>query len=416
MRSAQRRAFAISVGFFLIGAESLFAGNAPSCGSSDWFVVQQEQRAGHRLSALCQGELDAAEERREAAETELKAVIEASPRSADAYEAHSTLTHFYLRIGRFRDANAQVAAMLASRPAASDVLNVSSLFLLLASIPDLAVASSHPGAVRTHTIDGNVFAPVTIAGYARAYMLDTGLNLSMMSESEARSLGLHPQRSATSVTDISGLSGPAAQIVQVDRLAIGATELRHVPFLVVADTNGAFVGIPAGQQGVLGIQPLLASGTLEFRRDGMLSIGGPAETARRTAPLLFDGAMPLSRIAYRGRPLTVTFDTGATQTTLDPPFAKLYPEVLKRGKRENHTLNGISGSTAQRSVTLPHLKLIFGRQVNLSPATILLDETTAESSTVSANLGYDLMQQAVPFTVDFRHMLIAFPNPSARRD
>ena len=84
---------------------------------------------------------------------------------------------------------------------------------------------------------------------------------------------------------------------------------------------------------------------------------------------------------------------------------------MRRGKSESHLLNGISGSTHQNSVSLPRLQLTFGREVNLSPATILLDETTGSSSYAAANLGYDLMQQARPFTIDFRHMIVVFPTP-----
>lgn len=399
----------IAACFILIGTEPLSPQEASSCGGSDWFAVQQSQRAGRSLSPICKAELDAAEDHREAAQAELNAAIQRSPESADAYAAHSTLAHFYLRIGRFHDANGEILEMLAARPKAPDLQNVRSLFSLLASVPDLAIVAVRPGTVRTHVIDGNVFAPVTVNGFARAYMLDTGLSLSMMSESEAKSLGLTTQTSTTAVSDISGLSGPGAKIVQVDRLSVGGTELRHIPFLVVSDANGAFVGIPPGQHGVLGIQPLLALGTLEFRKDGTLTIGGRTEAGHTGEPMLFDGSMPLSQIVYRGRPLPVTFDVGATQTTLNPPFAKLFPDVVEEGKRTSHTLNGISGTTEQRSVVLPHLKLIFGREVDLSPATILLGETTGTSSYAAANLGYDLMQQAMPFTIDFRDMRITFP-------
>jgi len=361
------------------------------------------------LSTLCRGELDAAEDRREAAEAELRDVIAESPLSASVYAAHSTLLHFYFRIGRFRDANAQMLAMLAARPAAPDLQNVRSLFTLLASSQDLAIVSHHPAIIRTHVIDGNVFAPVTIEGSARAYMLDTGMNLSMMSESEAKSLALKSHSATTAVSDISGLSGSGARIVEVDRLLIGGTELRHVPFLVVDDTNGAFVGIPAGQRGILGIQPLQALGMLGFRRDSTLSIGATTEPASNAIPLLFDGELPLSRVVYHEQQLTVTLDLGATQTTLNPPFAKLFPEVLKEGRSESHTLSGISGNTDQRSVSLPSLNLTFGRQVDLSPANILLDETNGTSAYTAANLGYDLMQQARPFTIDFHRMLVTFP-------
>jgi hypothetical protein len=198
----------------LVGSESALAQDAPSCGGSDWFVVQQNQLTGSsRLSLLCKGELDAAEDNRKAAETALGTVIADSPQSGEAYAAHSTLAHFYFRIGRFRDANDQILAMLVARPTAPDLLNVRSLFALLTFNPDFTIASSAPANVSTHVIDGNVFAPLTIDGSARAYVLDTGLNLSMMSESEAKSLGLTPQTSTTSLTDISGLASSSLRIV-----------------------------------------------------------------------------------------------------------------------------------------------------------------------------------------------------------
>ena len=385
------------------------AQDSSACTSRDWFIVQQARLDGSRLSPICAGELEAAENRRGTAGTRLQAVIAANPHSAAAYAAHSALTNLYLRNGRFREANAQLLAMSAIRPGAPEVQNVSPLFKLLATHPDLVVVSRHTTTVLTHVIDGNVFAPLTVNGAARAYMLDTGMNLSMMSESEAKSLGVNPQSSTTAMTDISGLSGPAARVVEIDHLLIGGTVLHHVPFLVVDDSNGAFVGIPAGQRGILGIQPLLALQTMSFKRDGTLSIGDAAESTPTTAPLLFDGAFPLTRIACQGRPLTVTFDMGATQTTLNPPFAKLFPEVLRGASSEAHKLNGVSGSTYQRSVSFAHLQLSFGREVELSPATVLLDETTATSAYAAANIGYDVMQQARPFTIDFARMLVSFP-------
>jgi hypothetical protein len=404
-----RRHIRLALICFAIAQRPLLAQDASPCGNPDWFAVQQEQLRGKPLSALCQGELDAAADRRSIAEKELNAIIEQAPNSADAYEAHSALAHFYLRIGRFRDAQSQILAMLSAKPSAPDLANVGSLFALLAQFPDLAVSSSGPASVRSQTIEGNVFLPVAVNGIPKSYMVDTGLNLSMMSEAEAAQLGLAPQRSTTRLSDISGLSGPELRIVEVENLVVGRTHISHVPFLVVADTNGAFVGIPAGQHAILGIQPLVALGTLSFQADGMVRIADRAEPAASTAPLLFAGELPLTQIEYEGRALSVTFDMGATQTTLDPPFAKLHPELIGRGTSESHPLNGLSGTTAQRSVSLPSLDFRFGRTVRLAPAIILLEQTTGASAWAAANLGFDLMQQARPFVLDFARMKIGFP-------
>ncbi|HEX3470408.1 MAG TPA: retropepsin-like aspartic protease [Silvibacterium sp.] len=335
-------------------------------------------------------------------------VIHQAPQSTDAYEAHSTLAHFYLRIGRFHDAEAQIRAMLAADPRASNLRNLESLFALLANYPDLTILRSYPDAVHSETIDGNIYAPVRVNGYAGTYMLDTGINLSIMSESEAARLGLTPHSSTATLSDIGGATSAPLQVVEVDDLIIGRTHLRHVPFLVFADANGAFTGVPPSHCGILGIQPLLALGALGFRTDGTLSIASKVETGTTTEPLLFDGEMPLTQISYRDKPLAVTFDVGATQTTFNPPFAKLYPEILRSGVNESHTLNGLSGATEKQSISLPHLSLNFGREVTLAPATILLDQTGGSSAWAAANLGYDLMQQAEPFTIDFRKMRIEF--------
>lgn len=408
-QSPTYRRYTLIACIILLAATHLgFAKRTSSCGDPDWFRVQHNQTVGKKLSLLCKGELEAAENHRRAAEEQLNAVIKQAPNSADAYEAHSTLSHFYLRIGRFHDAEAQVMAMLAAKPTAPDLKNIYPLFALLGQFPNLAVSASHPASIRSEVSDGNIFAPVTVNSFPATYMLDTGVNLSLMSESEATRLGLTPQSSTTTLSDISGTRSAALKVVQVDNLTIGATHLRHVPFLVVADTNGAFTDVPPGHRGVLGIQPLLALGTLGFRSKGMLRIADEIGAGATIAPLLFDGELPLTQIVYQGRSLTVTLDLGATQTTLNPPFAKLYPELLRSGNHESHALNGLSGTTTQRSVSLPRLVVSFGREVKLAPAIILLDQTTGSSAWTAANLGYDLMQQGRPFTINFGQMKIFF--------
>ncbi len=404
----------LMVGLALVLASlRAFSQDASACGYPDWFAVQLAQGQSKALSRLCKGEMDAAEDHRRQAETELNEVIKAAPHSDDAYAAHSALAHFYLRVGRFHDAEAQIETMLAARPNAEDLANVHSLYALLAEHPDMTVHGNRAASVPSQTIEGNVFAPVTVNGSARSYMLDTGLDLSVMSEVEAKSLGLKPKSSTTRLNDISGLAGSAVRVVVVNDLTVGGIHLQHVPFLVVADTNGAFVGIPPDQHGILGIQALVALGRLSFEANGMLKINGKAEPGATTEPLLFVGTSPITQIAYQGRALPVTFDTGATQTTLNPPFAKAFPEVVRSGQSQNHGMNGLSGTTVQRSVSVPRLSLEFGRQVELAPATVLLDQTTGASAWAGANLGFDLMQQARPFTVDFREMKIEFPS---RRD
>jgi hypothetical protein len=386
------------------------------CGSPDWFAVRRDFLERKQLTDLCKGQLDASEGNTTAAESELTAIIHKSPDSEAAYQARSTLAHLYFRQGRFREARTQVDAMAAMKPGAADLQNVQPLYELLATSADLEVVYGQPSTIDSKTIDGNVFAQVVVDGSDVFYMLDCGLNLSMMSESEAARLHLMPQSVGTRMSDIGGKVSAPLSVVFVDKLTVGATHLRHAPFLVVPDTNGAFEGIPQRSRGILGIQPLIALRTLGFEAGGKLRVGGKTRTAAAETPLLFDGEMPLTQIVYQNKSITVTFDSGATQTTFNPPFVKSFPEVLRAGSSGAHTLNGLSGTTETRSSTVPQLVFVFGREIKLSPATILLDETAGSSAWAAANLGYDSMVQAVPFTIDFQGMRIVFERPENKND
>ncbi len=418
MQSAFRpfRLYVIIVSaLFAIAPIQALSQDASSCGYPDWFAVQHAQVEGRHLSPLCKGELDASEDHRSLAERELNAVIAAAPQSAAAYKAHAALSHYYLRIGRFHDSEMQIEAMLADKPNASDLVNMHSLIKILANHPDMTISNADATAsVNTHVMYGNVFAPVTVNGTPASYMLDTGAGFSLMSEAEAAHLRLRPESSTATMNDISGRPGPELKMVVVDDLILGATHLHHVPFMVVADTMGAFSGIPPDQHGILGIPPLVALGKFTFLADGKLVIAGKAEPAISKIPILFEGTAPLTQIRYRDRALTVTLDTGADQTVLYPRFGLLFPDVVQSGKKHSHDLTGISGTTQQQSVSVPRLTLQFGRNVDLTDATILLDKSFGESTGAAANLGFDLMRQAEPFTIDFRTMNIEFSTSGAK--
>jgi hypothetical protein len=164
-----------------------------SCVNPDSFAVRQASLEGKQLTALCKGELDAAEGNVRAAENELGVVIHKAPGSEDAYQARSTLSHVYFRLGRFHEAEAQVGAMAAMKPGAADLRNVRPLYELLVHSPDLTIAYSQPSTIESKMIEGNVFVPVVVNGTAAVCMVDSGMNLSMMSESDVARLHLTSQ-------------------------------------------------------------------------------------------------------------------------------------------------------------------------------------------------------------------------------
>jgi hypothetical protein len=55
----------------------------------------------------------------------------------------------------------------------------------------------------------------------------------------------------------------------------------------------------------------------------------------------------------------------------------------------------------------PSVNLFFGKSVVLSPATVLLRVNTGDSKWTAGMLGFDLISQALPITVDFRKTQIS---------
>jgi hypothetical protein len=95
-------------------------------------------------------------------------------------------------------------------------------------------------------------------------------------------------------------------------------------------------------------------------------------------------------------------------TTLNPAFAKLFPDLVKQGTVKNYKLTGVGGSTEERSSIVPSVGFEFGRPVTLSPATIFLSDEKISHVWAAGNLGFDLMEKALPLTIDFPHMRVEF--------
>lgn len=233
--------------------------------------------------------------------------------------------------------------------------------------------------------------------------MDTGANISVMSDAEATALGLEVVPVETTMDDISG-SKTSLKVALVPDLYIGNTHLKYVGFAVLSHTQPPFDDIPTEQQALLGIQVLRALGSIRVDRSEQVEIGG-RHNSGGASRMAFDDSMPIVEMTTGGRNFAWTFDTGAVRTTLNQPFAAAFPKMAAEGKQKDYKLTGVGGSTQQKSVELQRVLLTLGgKEVVLAPATVLLNQTTGTSKWAAGNLGFDLIRQTVPFTIDFRGM------------
>ena len=247
-------------------------------------------------------------------------------------------------------------AILALRPTDADALGGHPVLAALADTPDQRIAGRHT-AVQLE--DGGL--PFSINGVHATYWFDTGAELSILTESEAKRFGLREHHAAVQVGDVNGTQ-VNTRIAVADELAIGTIRIRHVAFLVLPDDQPPFNGQSPGSRGLIGIPVLLAFSRFVWGADRTFRIG-PESSHKRVphAGLCFDGNHPLVQLEYNNRPLDFALDTGATNTDLYPPFASAFPEFIRSAtKTDSYKMEGVGGAKYMEAATLESLKFSIG--------------------------------------------------------
>jgi hypothetical protein len=334
----------------------------------------------------------------------LGAVIKSRPRSDEAVEAHRVLVSVYLRQGKYREALAQVDAVLALRPGDSDAGDIRPLLATLSEFPDQEVVRRPSTTLKLHD-EG---LPISINGVQGTYWFDTGANYSILSESDAKRFGLAVRAVSTKI----GVSTGArvdSRVAVADELSVGSIRLKHVAFLVFPDDQPPFDEAPQGSRGLIGIPVLLAFQRFVWGSDRRFEID--SKFVRRHVPhadLCFDGNTPVTQIQFENRSLAFVLDTGATNSDLYPPFAAAFPDLIRNSTRtDSYKTGGVGSVKYMDAATLASLHFsIGGFPVVLSPANALLTHTNEASKFFEGNLGIDLLQQAHTTIFDFRAMTL----------
>jgi len=331
-------------------------------------------------------------------------VFSSAPKSDEAIEAHRLLASAFFTHGEYKKALTEIEAILALRPSDADALSDRPVMVVLANTPDQQLIGRH-----TTVALENGGLPFSINGVHAAYWFDTGAELSVLTESEAKRFGLRVSTSALQVGDVNGTQ-VNTRIAIADEVSVGSIQIRHVPFLVLPDDQPPFNEQSAGSRGLIGMPVLLAFETFTWGADRSFEIG--AKASRQNVPsaaLCFDGNRPVVQVVHDGRTMAFALDTGATNTDLYPPFASAFPDLVRSAiKTDSYKTEGVGGAKHLEAATLESLKFrIGGFPTTLKSVGVLLQPTTDASKVFAGNLGIDLLQQAHQTTFDFRTMTLS---------
>ncbi len=374
-----------------------------------WFKLRDAVQA-ERASAFYRGVVAAAFNDVKQAEQNLKSFIESQPESEQASDARAILIYIYQRAGRYGQAVAEIEKALAVKPDDAGLKNARALFGALSQYPEQSVVERRFSRIRYRMKGGNLFIPVKVNQKSANYLVDTGANFSLISEAEAKRLGLTIHGSGGSTMGDAAGAAVDIRIAVADQLTIGRIRLRHVSFFVVPDDQQPFVDLPSGERGVLGMPVLLTLQTLRWKQDGTFEVGfAPGSRKGPKANLCFEGSNLITEGEFRRSRINVFLDTGATRTRALPLFAKEFAGFINEfGRKGSDRVTGVGSSVEVDAITLPELTLrINGFDAALRPAQVLLQETTSDSRWWHIWIGLDLLNQARMVTLDLRSMRLA---------
>lgn len=318
---------------------------------------------------------------------------------------HRLCSDFEVRSAHAAAAKACAAAVALGADDRQDAANSAAL----AAVPPMRAIGSTRVPLTPNAL-GSRDALVAARGVSAPWIVDTGAEISVVSQSLAGRMGV---RVLAAAIDAGSTTGDVhGSLGVIDLLRVGDAAIENVPVLVLPDSQLKIGGLPQ-IQGILGLPVLVA-----FRRaawlDGgrMLALGEQAPVAPDASPRPYwhEEGLGIPVSTSRGI-LGAHLDTGANASFLRRPAHALLDPATEASAREHRgKMGGAGGVVDTREMVYPRLQLaVAGVPVTL--ADISIDET---SDSGAARLGDDLVRQLARLVLDFEHMKV-FAEPLPHR-
>jgi predicted aspartyl protease len=251
--------------------------------------------------------------------------------------------------------------------------------------------------------DGNLWFPVSINGKPGTYLFDTGADVSILIESEARRLGLKLRSGSVHIGDSSGL-GFDAHTAVAGEVMVGTTRFKNVSFVVMPDPESTD-GPPPG--GIIGLPVILGMRSIRWNKSGTADFATPEDTPV-DRNMVFFGHKPLVQAMVENQSVFFTLDSGAESTDLNRRFADEFASLVAGAKRDEASIIGAGGTATFEARKLDALPLILSKQpVVLSPALVTLQSNPGLGGECCiGNLGDDILFSRSGFHLDFSRMTL----------
>jgi hypothetical protein len=272
---------------------------------------------------------------------------------------------------------------------------------LLRAAPPQTVELNAPSTLQSvRDKPGWIEIPVEANGKNETWMLDTGANTSVITETTARRIGLRLLEGSAQTTDYNG-TPVSFRVGVLSELKIGNTVFHDVELPVASDQAFNFGGFQI--QGIVGFPVQSALRRITVYADGRVGIN---EVVREKGSEMFmDGQTPIAVVKAAGAECLFSLDTGATSSTFNSRFYPAVKSQLTEKMLARNDSAGLGGVKHSRVYKMDGLSLMLGGQeARLASAIIFPKPTGSGMDVFFGNLGQDVFRTFQSYTIDFENM------------
>lgn len=289
----------------------------------------------------------------------------------------------------------------------ADAANDSYIWRTLADIPPQEVHIPKATSIPWKTDKVKLInIPVKTGGQEHNFIFDTGANISTVSQSFAKQLGL---RMLNPPGKNEVVPSWYSQLAVADSLYIGEALVQHVVFLVLPDNQLAFPGIDYAINGIIGYPVIAGLKEIRLFQNGTLTI--PQQSAKSNLNnLALDGLNPIVAFATDQDTLCFEFDPGANHTDLFYTYLLKHKQLIQQQAQLTTIESGCADEVVNTEVyILPDFNLHVGdKKVTLHQVKVQTRPVEGTKEKCYGNIGQDFIRNFGEMTLNFEHMYVSF--------
>ncbi len=245
---------------------------------------------------------------------------------------------------------------------------------------------------------------VVVDGQRMPMILDTGANISVISRSTARRLGLSLSEGESTLEGGAG-DEMLVHTAVIPELEIGRAKFRNVAVVVAEDRDMFMSSIAYALPGSLGFPVLSALGRITFFADGRFGVDAEAAGKPDRENLFLQRLTPIVSAEIRGKEELFTIDTGATGSLLSARYYKDYAQDFDADMVDEVSLAGAGGTRSIPAYFAPRVSLSLGGAcAYLDEVPVLIKPRGTSDDYFYGDLGQNALRWFPSYTFDFQTM------------